>query len=308
MSDPLVSVCIGTYNRADWITECLDSVAAQTYRPLEVVVADNASTDDTVAIIRRHPVAARIEVRASNSGFCSTTRNLAVRQARGRYVAFLDSDDAWEPDKVARQVAFLEQHPEIPLCHTLVRLMDETSRLGGIRHEGRVPPTGDCFEALLEHCWITISSVMIRRELYDDYGPFTEALPFGKMGEDYEFFLKVAARHPIGLIGEPLVRYRKSTSAITHGNWRGTPSAFPFFQALLDRPQVWSARADPARMRQRVAAAALENAEFWGHRGRPGRAAWFGLQAVRYAPAAPGAWWSLLRDTTRGCRLAGRAG
>ena len=110
MNQPLVSVCIGTFNRADLIRECLDSVAAQTYPNIEVVVADNASTDATLDIVRAHLLGVRIARRNTNSGLCSTTRNLALAQARGKYVAFLDSDDAWYPEKVARQVAFLFGH------------------------------------------------------------------------------------------------------------------------------------------------------------------------------------------------------
>lgn len=304
----LVSVCIGTYNRADLIRECLDSVAAQTYRPIEVVVADNASTDATLDLVRAHPVGARIERRGENSGLCSTTRNLAVRKSSGNYIAFLDSDDAWEPTKLERQVAFLEAHPEIPLCHTVAQLMDEQSRVYGIRHEGRLPPTGDCFEALLEHCWITISSVMIRRELYDECGPFSEELPYGRLGEDYEFFLKVAARYPIGLIEEPLVRYRKSAASITHGNWRATPKALPFLIALLDRPGVWKTRISEGQMRKRVAHAALENADYWGAQGYPYRAAWSAWQAIRVGGWSSGGWSSLTLDTLRGLRGVLRSG
>ncbi len=299
-SQPLVSVCIGTYNRADLIRECLDSVLAQTYCPIEVVVADNASTDATLDLVRAHSVGARVERRIENSGLCSTTRNLAVRKARGRYIAFLDSDDAWEPAKLERQVAFLETHPDIPLCHTVVRVMDERSRIYGIRHEGRLPPTGDCFDALLEHCWITISSVMIRRELYDECGPFSEELPYGKLGEDYEFFLKVAARYPIGVIEEPLVRYRKSAASITHGNWRATPKAVPFLMALLDRAEVWSKRMSSTDLRLMVAAAAGENAHYWGQQGYPLRAAWGALQALRLNALALAPWRALLVEMARG--------
>ena len=300
MNLPLVSVCIGVYNREDYIREALDSVFAQTYPNIEVIVVDDASTDRSLEIIRKE-YGSRIQLicRDRNSGMCPVTRNQAIRAGRGELIALLDSDDAWYPGKIAAQVAFMESNPAVPLCHTSVHVMDETSRVYGTRHEGRIPPTGDYFEALLEHCWITISSVMMRRSLYDETGAFNETLPYGKLGEDYEYFLRVASRHPIGFLPEPLGRYRKSRAGITHGNWRALPKSVPLYEALIDRPDVWGSRVTKERMVRRTVDAALENAGHWSHHGFPGRAAWSAWQAAKHAPANPAAWAALARDPLR---------
>ena len=299
MSEPLVSVCIGTYNRARDLRECLDSVFAQTYRNFEVVVADNASTDDTVAVARSYGERVKVICRPSNSGMCSTTRNEAVRQARGDYVAFLDSDDAWLPEKLAKQVRFLEEHPAIPLCHTYCRVMDADSRALGIRHEGRIPPTGPYFEALLEHCWITISTVLMRRGLYAECGPFTEALPYGRSGEDWEFFLKAARRYDIGFLPEVLARYRKAGEGISGGDWRGVPEAFPFLVCLRSRMDLWGGLVPPGRIDAIVRRAALASSQYWRDRGCGWRAAYFPAQWLARRPFCPPAWAELAKSVYR---------
>lgn len=303
MEQPLVSVCIGVYNREQYIRECLDSVMAQTYRNIEVVVADNASTDETLAIVRSYP-SVRVIERKSNSGMCSTTRNLAAQAAQGDYIAFLDSDDAWHPTKLARQVEFMERHSDIALCHSYVRLMDEHSSVYGIRHEGRLPPTGNYFMPLLDHCWVTISSALIRRSLYEEVGPFTEALPYGRSGEDYEFFLKAARAHPFGLIDEPLVNYRKSRHSITASDWQSTPRPIAFMRELLRRQDIWTGFVTPSEMRQRVADACRENAIYWRSQRNPMRSLWAVGQALRVSPLGASAWSELLRTLYRLCLAA----
>lgn len=303
MEQPLVSVCIGVYNREQYIRECLDSVMAQTYRNIEVIVADNASTDETLAIVRSYP-SVRVIERKSNSGMCSTTRNLAAKAAQGEYIAFLDSDDAWRPTKLARQVEFMERHSNIALCHSYVHLMDEHSSVYGIRHEGRLPPTGNYFMPLLDHCWVTISSALIRRSLYEEVGPFTEALPYGRSGEDYEFFLKAARAHPFGLIDEPLVKYRKSRHGITAGVWQNTPRPLSFLRELLRRRDIWGGLVSSAELRQRVAAACRENAIYWRSERYPKRSLWAVGQALRVGPLDASSWSELARTLYRLCLAA----
>lgn len=299
MSEPLVSVCIGTYNREATLRECLESVFAQTYPNLEVVVADNASTDRTVEILKGHGGRIRLIQRAENSGMCSTTRNLAVRAATGTYVAFLDSDDSWHPEKIARQVAFMRDHPHCPLCHTYCRVMDGNSVEGAIRHEGKVPATGRCFEALLDHCWITISTVLMKRSLYGECGPFTEALPYGRLGEDWEFFLKVARAYEIGFLPEVLARYRKAGEGISGGDWRAMPEAFPFICRLWRRRDLWGGVVAQSRMDEVLRRSALEGSRYWRSRGEGGKAAYFPVQLLLRRPWCAEAWTELGRSLFR---------
>ncbi|HOE37764.1 MAG TPA: glycosyltransferase family A protein [Kiritimatiellia bacterium] len=299
MKEPLVSACIGTFNQERYIRECLESILAQTYPHLEIIVADNASTDQTMAILESFGTRVQIVKRTSNSGMCSTTRNLAVQQARGKYIAFLDADDAWEPTKIEKQVGFLEANPAIPLCHTYCGIMDAHSTRSGIRHEGRIPPTGPYFEALLEHCWITISSVMMHRSLYAECGPFSEILPYGRLGEDYEFFLKVARTHDIGFLPEVLARYRKAGTGISQSNWRNFPEAFPFMLAIWRRADIFLGVIPKTRVDDAVWRSAAAGAQFWRDRGYASRAAYFPAQYLLRQPFKKAAWGELGKSLYR---------
>jgi glycosyltransferase involved in cell wall biosynthesis len=291
---------MGTYNREGYVREALDSVFAQTYPNLEIIVVDNASTDRTVEVVRSYGERVRVITRDVNSGTCSVTRNEASRAAAGDYVAFLDSDDAWYPEKIARQVQFMQDHPDIPLSHTYCHLMDEASRVYGIRHENAIPPTGRVMPQLLGRCFITISSVMITRELYRTMGPFREELPFGQLGEDYDFFLRVAAGHPIGFLPEPLVKYRKSQSSITHGNWRATPKPIPFLWEVLQAPDGYYDGVSRGDREAAYLAACAENARHWRMHGFPARSAWAAAQGIRANLFDLASWAELFRGVVGG--------
>lgn len=282
MDTPLVSVCIGAYNRKDTIRECVDSALGQTWENKEIVVVDDASTDGTREILEGYGDRIRLFLRKQNSGICPATRNQAAREARGKYVAFLDSDDVWYPEKLARQVEFMEGHPEIPLCHTLCNVIDGESRVAGVRHgAGVVPGTGWIFERLLDHCWITISTVMVRKDLFGEIGWFNEGEPYGKLGEDHEFFLRVAKKHPIGLVPEVLAEFRKAGQGITANNWKANPEPVPLFQALLERRDLWDGVVPRRRMVRALTDKCDENAWFYRNRGESARALWFVRQTLK---------------------------
>lgn len=290
MSQPLVSVCMGAYNRADFIREAIDSALAQTYPNVEVVVVENCSTDGTLDVLKSYGDRIRLVTRAQHAVECAVSRNQAAQLARGPYIAFLDSDDVWEPGKLEKQIRFLEAHPEIPLCHTYCRVIDDQSRMVGIRHEGKLPPTGRCFEALLDHCWITISSVVARRSLFDELGWFNEQGLFAHCGDDYEFFMRVAARYPIGRLDEALTRYRKGAQNLTRGRWRQTPEAVPFHRHLIHRPDIWRGVVPRTAVVEAFIRRSLDNAQFWRAHGFMARSLWFSVQALGYRPLDPRVW------------------
>lgn len=282
MDGPLVSVCIGAYNRCKTIRECVDSALEQTWPNMEVVVVDDASTDGTRNILQGYGDRIRLIQRETNSGICPVTRNQALASAQGEYVAFLDSDDVWYPDKITQQVDFLERHPDIPLCHTLCNVIDGESRVVGARQGlETIPKTGWIFDRLLDHCWITISTVMVRKCLFDEIGTFNTGEPYGKLGEDHEFFLRVAKKHPIGLVEEILAGFRKAGQGITANNWKANPEPVPLFQALLKRRDIWKDVVPRRRMVRALTDKCDENVWFYRNRGERERAWWFVRQALK---------------------------
>ncbi|MBM4275039.1 MAG: glycosyltransferase [Deltaproteobacteria bacterium] len=196
---PRASVIIPTYNRAGWVAQAVDSVLAQTYRDLELLVVDDGSTDLTLEALG--PFLGRIKLlRRAVRGGVSAARNLGAAAARGEWLAFLDSDDRWLPEKLARQMAYLTAHPEYLLCQTEEIWIRRGVRVNPPRHCRKAG--GDIFLPSLERCLVSPSAVVLNRRLFEDHGGFDESLP---AAEDYDLWLRLTWRYSVGLIDEALV-------------------------------------------------------------------------------------------------------
>jgi glycosyltransferase involved in cell wall biosynthesis len=198
MPQPLVSVIIPTFNRAAFVREAIDSVLAQDYPRIEVIVVDDGSSDHTSEVVRAFGAALRF-IRQTHAGV-SVARNRGVAASHGDLVAFLDSDDLWLPGKVAAQVVLFQQQPRAQVCYT-----DEIWIRRGVRVNPRQihqKHAGWIFLQSLPRCIISPSSVMMRRGLWDRLGGFDEQLP---ACEDYDLWLRLTATEPICLLEERLI-------------------------------------------------------------------------------------------------------
>jgi glycosyltransferase involved in cell wall biosynthesis len=211
---PKVSVVIPAYNRLPLLKEAIDSVLAQDFEDLELIVVDDGSTDGTVDEIRRYGGRVKLMIHAQNRGV-SAARNTGISAARGKYIAFLDSDDLWVKGKLKLQVPFLDENPQYPLCYT-----DEI----WIRKGRRVNPmvkhakySGWIFEKCLPLCIISPSSAMMRKTLFSRVGLFDEALP---VCEDYDFWLRTSIRFPIFFLEKKLIIKRGGhPDQLSHRSW-----------------------------------------------------------------------------------------
>lgn len=195
---PLVSVIIPTYNRCPLLGEAVESVLAQSAKEFELVVIDDGSTDGTAKALEKYGI--RVRLFSQQRSGVSAARNFGARQARGRFLAFLDSDDLWRAEKLAVQTTFMQQHPKCQICQT-----EEVWLRNGARVNPRLihqKPSGDIFLRSLELCLVSPSAVMMTRELFEATGGFDEALP---VCEDYDLWLRIAVDHRVALIPEPLV-------------------------------------------------------------------------------------------------------
>jgi glycosyltransferase involved in cell wall biosynthesis len=201
-SPPLVTAIIPTYNRGWAIIRALTSVLEQTYPALEIIVVDDGSTDNTVQLLEPH-LKKIILLGVKNRGV-SAARNVGIKKSTGQFVAFLDSDDQWTPDKIACQVDFFKQHPEAMICQTEEIWIRKGKRVNPkFKHK---KPSGMIFEPSLELCLVSPSAVMMRREFFDIKGLFNEDLP---ACEDYDLWLRTATDMPIFLVDK--------TCTIKHG-------------------------------------------------------------------------------------------
>lgn len=200
-----ISVVIPTHNRSHFISETLESVFAQTLQPDEVLVIDDGSTDDTAAIAESY--APRVRVFRRTNQRQAAARNFGVRQASSEWIAFLDDDDLWEPNKLERQMEELIRHPEADLCYTgrsLLVQRGDTTTIGKVVY---APSAKDIRKALFEGCAFFPSCVLIRRATYLEMNGFDPN--FRVCCEDYELWLKLLhAGIKFAGCREPLLRYR----------------------------------------------------------------------------------------------------
>ena len=205
--DRLVSAVIPTYNYARFVGRAISSVLAQSYADLECIVVDDGSTDNTEEVIAAFGPAVRL-IRQPNQGL-SAARNTGIRAARGRYIAFLDADDAWHADKVSRQVALLDSHPETAVVGCGVRLMSaDGETLGGKEFDAQASGHADLRaqqrRVAVREFWVggSGSGALVRREVFDEVGLFDTSL---KAAEDWDMWMRLAARYTIRNVQDALV-------------------------------------------------------------------------------------------------------
>lgn len=193
-----VSVIIPVYNRPDTIIRAIDSVLKQTQQPAEVIVVDDGSTDDTANIVRhRYP---EIVLLTQSQRGVSAARNRGIAYASGRWIALLDSDDEWLPEKLEQQLVAINREPACRFCHC-----DEL----WVRNGVRVNPKkihqkygGLIYHHCLPRCVVSPSAVMLRQDLLDEFGPFDESLP---ACEDYDYWLRTCATESVLYVDTPLL-------------------------------------------------------------------------------------------------------
>lgn len=207
MNSVSISVIIPTFNREVKVLKAIRTVLAQTISPLEIIVADDGSTDSTVSKIQEEfaneSASGLISILPLQHKGVSHARNRGVEKARGEWIAFLDSDDEWLPEKLERQWKTICKDSNVKILQ---------SQEIWIRNGKRVNPpsylakrNGEIFEQSLEFCSVTPSSVILKKELYEEAGGMDEDLP---ACEDYDLWLRITSRYPVVLLDEPLlVRY-----------------------------------------------------------------------------------------------------
>jgi glycosyltransferase involved in cell wall biosynthesis len=213
---PAVSIIMPTFNRLEFLKPAIESVFSQTFEDWELIIADDGSSEPTRAYLRalqNHPCVHVILL--PHTGKPSVVSNVALREARGEYVAFLDSDDVWLPKKLETQIASLRRHPERGWSYTQFALIDSAgNRTDPARTRNWPTPTGWILEKLLEEeTVIAQPSVVVSRQLLMQLGVFDEELV---MCYDDELWFRLAARTEIDGIDEPLTLVRR------HGQHSGS--------------------------------------------------------------------------------------
>ncbi|MCB0343993.1 MAG: glycosyltransferase family 2 protein [Bdellovibrionales bacterium] len=218
-----VSVVIPVFNRRRQLRDAVISVVEQTVPIHELFVVDDGSEDDLSEVRELLESHGYAFIRQENKGVAAARNNGAAR-ATGHYLAFLDSDDRWLPQKIEQQLEYLSTFPQLRACQC-----SEIWYRGGVRVNPKKyhrMPDGEAFEPSLERCVISPSAIMLERSLFAEIGEFDERL---KVCEDYEYWLRLTAKHQVGLVGRELVE-----------KFGGHPDQLSRSRPVMDRFRVFA--------------------------------------------------------------------
>ncbi|MEZ4895224.1 MAG: glycosyltransferase [Saprospiraceae bacterium] len=214
----MVTVVTPAFNSAAYISAAIESVLKQTFQDLEMIVVDDGSTDNTKEIVSKYVQKYPEKIRylfQENRG-PGAARNTAIRNACGDYLALLDADDIWLPEKLALQLQFLKENPAYSFVFTDAFAMDETGKKGETMMQLKNPVSGRVFFDLIKQNFILSPTPLAKKESFEKVGYFSENRLF-RVGEDHHFWLKVAHFYQGGYLDKPLACYRMRQEGLSGG-------------------------------------------------------------------------------------------
>jgi len=200
-----ISVIVPTFNRVETLPRAINSVLDQIYQDIELWIVDDGSTDETESWVQTELLKENLPIpchylRSPNKGV-SHARNLAISASSSPWVAFLDSDDEWLPNKLQDQMNYVEKHPDAQLVHGEEIWMRNGVRVNPMKKHQK--SGGRIFDRCVELCCISPSTVMIHRDVFQAVGTFREDFP---VCEDYELWLRICAKYNVGFLQNPIIK------------------------------------------------------------------------------------------------------
>ncbi len=233
--EPLVSVVIPAYNCAPYISATLESVLAQTYESVEVIVVDDGSTDDTLSIVQRYP---SVRVISQANGGLSNARNTGIVAARGEFIALLDGDDIWPHDKLQEQIKIIKQHPKIGLLFGNAKRFSDNGwieeplfeRYGfDATYFGHEYWVRDAVPKLLRVNFIPVGTVIVLKRWLVEAGLFDENF---RRVEDWDMWLRMALRYPFAYSSQVWKLKRVHSTNLSNDTEAMTKTAIAVMQKL----------------------------------------------------------------------------
>ena len=213
MYNPKVSIAIPSYNHGKYISETIESILNQTFQDFEIIITDDGSTDNTVEVIKSFKDdRIKLFVFEENQGACKALNNCIIN-SKGKYFAYISSDDVWENDKIEKQVKYLDENPSTPVVFTKVKIIDEESN--------QFTETDHYYYSIFEqenrprsewlnHFFyfgniICHPSIMIKRSVYDEIGLYNERLV---NMPDFDMWVRLSMKYNIHILDEKLTKFR----------------------------------------------------------------------------------------------------
>lgn len=272
--NPLVSVVLTTYNRKSMLERALRSVCAQTHAPDEIIVCDDGSTDGTKQELSiKFP--SIVWLKQENKGVASA-RNLGIRHARGSWIALLDSDDEWKPEKLDLQLECMKRTPRSLACHTDEEWIRDGNQVIPPKFLDKSPK--DLFVRSLRRCLICPSSALIQRDVFSEIGLFDESLP---VCEDYDFWLRLLLLTEPALVDQKLaVKHGGHPDQLSTSTWGMDRFRVKSMEKLLENPNL------PDKRRHEVWTALSEKCEIlengFAKRNKPEEASEYSRKKENY--------------------------
>jgi glycosyltransferase involved in cell wall biosynthesis len=284
---PKVSIITPTFNRAVFIVESLKSVLAQTMPDWELLIVDDGSTDTTRVVLEPFLANPRIHYFYQPNQGQSIARNNALEKARGAFIGFLDSDDLWCTDKLERQLALFENHPDVDIVHGDESMIDEQgqeiSRENMRRYSGRITPQ------LLADNSVSITTAMVRRECFDEMGGF---LASHGVADDYDLWLRFSARYRFHYEPGIVAAYRVMPDQISSDKRRRFAANEKIIKDFLYQ---YDSALSPQERRWGLARFYCRSARYFASVGDRGKAARKVLKALWNAPLDLVVWRAVYR-------------
>jgi glycosyltransferase involved in cell wall biosynthesis len=214
-NQPIVSVIIPTYNRTDFLKLTLESVLNQTYQNFEIIVVDDGTPNDKNMLLCQKIDKVKY-IKIENSGGPAKPRNVGIHEAKGKYIAFVDDDDMWMPNKLEKQVAVLENNPDFGLVHCCCQVIDENGieKKEIIGRPGSLDVKhGDVSMRMMGNWTLMMPTPLVRRHVIDEVGLFNEKIPSAL--EDVEFWTRCSFVTQFYYMDDPLANYRVHSTNIS---------------------------------------------------------------------------------------------
>jgi glycosyltransferase involved in cell wall biosynthesis len=289
-SHPTVSVIIPAYNCAALLAEAIASVRAQTYEDYEVIVVDDGSDDDTAEVAEKLAAGwpKMRAIRAEHKGLAAA-RNRAVAEMKGRWIAMLDADDLWTPQKLRRCMDYLAEHPGLSIVYTPMAPITLDGKL--IKGHSKPCLAGRLTEQLFQSIFVHDPAAVIHKRVIEACGGFDESLP---VSVGHEFWLRVSTQFEFGLIDEPLALRRWSEQSLTR---RNRSRGRRIKAAMLER--FYFEKGGDRLLPRRAAMRRLSSVHYKAGKlllaeGDPQQARVYLVKAVKYKPTNLRAWPVLL--------------
>ena len=285
----LVTAIIPTYNMGRFLPQAVESVLSQSYPNVEVQIVDDGSSDDTPSVVRQWDGNPRVRVHRQANGGLSCARNQAIALSRGKFIALLDADDIWVPDKLALQMPLFRGRPEVGVVYSDYQRMDAEAR------PMATPPTrmhrGRISDLLLVENFVSASTTVVRRECFERFGGFDTGL---RTGEDYEMWLRLSVHYQFDFIPQPTLRYRIWGGQMSKDYHARYATGIRIMSTFLER----NPQAVPAAARRRAWAHTYTgrgNATLWHDRDRMNAMRDY-VRALSFRPGYWPAWRAILRS------------